>query len=189
MESKRTPLPQLVWKIYHRICLWCLYIAASLFFLISIIVVYEVIMRYFFNRPTDWVVFFSEFLLLIGSFLGAPALLNAGEHISITVLSDKLKGHVRSVWGIFVSIVSIGTFAFLFWPGALFCLESFQKNRCIYTPVGLIPKYLVLWVVPFVSLLLMIGFVKIGLQYIGELRKGQSAKDQEALKPAATEFI
>src|SRR4030042_4312085 len=107
MKAKERNFRRLFWKIYDDICLWSLYIAALMFFVISIIVVYEVIMRYFFNSPTEWAVVFSEFFMLIGTFLTAAWLLNAGAHTSVTVVSDKLKGHIRSMWGIFVSILGI----------------------------------------------------------------------------------
>lgn len=189
MKLTNRTFGQLFWKAYDLVCLWSLYIAALLFFVISIIVVYEVVMRYFFKSPTAWVVVFSEFFLLIGTFLVAPWLLNTGGHTSVTIVSVKLRGHVRSVWDIFVSILSIITFIIILWPSLLFCIESFQKNRCIYTSMGLIPKYLILWVVPFTSLLLVIGCIKQGLQSIRELRKGKATKDERELTSEWGELI
>jgi len=55
--------------------------------------------------------------------------------------------------------------------------------------MGLIPKYLILWVLPFTSLLLVIGCIKQGLQCIRELRKGKATKDERELTSEWGELI
>jgi TRAP-type C4-dicarboxylate transport system permease small subunit len=75
-----------------RLCGW---LAAAAFFVIGLIVSYEVVMRYVFVAPTRWVEETARVLQIYAVFLGCAWLVARREHIRITVLGDRLAPRPR----------------------------------------------------------------------------------------------
>lgn len=85
--------------------------AAWLVFLAMLVSVYEVIMRYGFNAPTDWAHETTTFLVAAIFALGGPYALATNRHIQIRILLDRLSPRKRS-WLELLNLVL----------GILFCL-------------------------------------------------------------------
>ncbi len=73
------------------------WLAAGAFFVIGLIVTYEVVMRYVFTEPTRWVEETARLLQIYGVFLACAWLVARREHIRITVLTSRLPP-VAHVW-------------------------------------------------------------------------------------------
>lgn len=69
---------------------------AWLVFLAMLVSVYEVIMRYGFNAPTDWAHETTTFLVAAIFALGGPYALATNRHIQIRILLDRLSPRGRS---------------------------------------------------------------------------------------------
>lgn len=69
---------------------------AWLVFVAMLISVYEVIMRYGFNAPTDWAHETTTFLVATIFALGGPYALATNRHIQIRILLDRLSPQKRS---------------------------------------------------------------------------------------------
>lgn len=69
--------------------------AAAAFFIIGLIVTYEVLMRYVFTAPTRWVEETASLLQIYGVFLACAWLVARREHIRITVITSRLPGSVH----------------------------------------------------------------------------------------------
>jgi TRAP-type C4-dicarboxylate transport system permease small subunit len=61
------------------------------------IIVYGVVMRYVFNSPPTWVDDSVSFLLVGTVMLAAPATLRRGGHISVDMLTERLRGGPRRI--------------------------------------------------------------------------------------------
>lgn len=69
---------------------------AWLVFLAMLVSVYEVIMRYGFNAPTDWAHETTTFLVAAIFALGGPYALATNRHIQIRILLDRLSPRKRN---------------------------------------------------------------------------------------------
>jgi len=58
---------------------------------------FETVSRYFFAAPTSWSNEVVAYALCIGTFLALPEVTRQGGHISISILTDVLRGGVRKI--------------------------------------------------------------------------------------------
>ena len=70
-------------RAIDRLCVVAAGLAAVLFFVIGLIVTYEVVMRYVFLNPTRWVEESARVLQVYGVFLACAWLVGRREHIRI----------------------------------------------------------------------------------------------------------
>ena len=79
---------------------------------------YEVVMRYFFSRPTIWVWEINSHLLCVsGAFAGGYALLT-DTHVSVDILSNRLSPRLRSLVNLITSPLFFIFVGALIWFGA-----------------------------------------------------------------------
>ena len=84
-------------RAIDRLCTLAAALAAALFFIIGLIVTYEVVMRYVFLNPTRWVEESARVLQIYAVFLACAWLVGRREHIRITVVSSLL-GTGAQLW-------------------------------------------------------------------------------------------
>ena len=84
--------------------------AAACLIGITAIVLFEVVMRYIFNSPTTWSLEVTEYLLVMGTFLGSAYVLKEKRHVIIDLLTSQLVGRTRAM----VEIVNIVALLFFF---------------------------------------------------------------------------
>ena len=124
----------------------------------------EVVLRYFFNRPTSWSLESITFLLLIVTFLAVPHAVRAGMHIAVTLLADLYPRHNKRIL-FFCNLVGLLLCGFL----AYVCLLAnlAQIRGSIETSGNItIPKW---WLSVFVTY----GFVNSALWYVRLLLNSQ----------------
>ncbi|MFI8480093.1 TRAP transporter small permease subunit [Pseudomonas sp. NPDC078700] len=80
---------------------------AWLVFLAMLVSVYEVIMRYAFNAPTDWAHETTTFLVASIFALGGPYALATNRHIQIRILLDRLSPRKRNWLEIFNLVLGV----------------------------------------------------------------------------------
>ncbi len=86
------------------------WLAAAAFFVIGLIVTYEVVMRYVFTAPTRWVEEIASLLQIYGVFLACAWLVARREHIRITVVTARLPQTVR-LWVARASLIVVAAIA------------------------------------------------------------------------------
>ncbi len=77
-------------RVLNRISDAVATVAAWLFFLIGVMLVYEVASRYLFNAPTIWAEEMSRFCQVWAVFGAAAAVMRHGGLIRVTLLTDRL---------------------------------------------------------------------------------------------------
>lgn len=82
-----------------------------------LIIIYDVVARYVFLRPTEWVFTVSSTSLLAVSFLALPHLYARDQHISVDLLYNALPSGVRRVTDLVVRVVAIIFGLSLTWLG------------------------------------------------------------------------
>ncbi|MBW2609965.1 MAG: TRAP transporter small permease [Deltaproteobacteria bacterium] len=119
---------------------------------------YEVLLRYFLNRPTIWALSIVEKILAIITFLGAAWLLKKGGHVKIDVLELFLPKRWQMVLEGITSVLSALVCFVLTWYGAQVVIEQFQTGSHDPTVLAL-PQGPFYMVIP-------IGFFLLFIQYL-----------------------
>ena len=155
-------------RFYDRLTDSFATVAAWLFVVTGLMLIYEVIARYVFISPTIWAEELSRFILIWATFLAAAALLRNRQHIRITIVTDKLPALLRRGLEIFsMGAVAILSFVIV-WHGSGIAYQSFERGRTAGTLLDL-PMW---WTEASIPL----GFLLLGLQALIEtfrLLKGE----------------
>ena len=135
------------------------YLAGAILVFMGASVVFEVVMRYFVNRPTRWVVEFSEYMLLSMAFLAGGWVLRSEGHVKIDVLVEVLPPRVQTILHRTTSWVGALVTGLFFGFSAAFTWETWQSGEVLFRAVH-VPKWMVLLVIPVGLLLLTLQFVR-----------------------------
>lgn len=115
-------------RVFDRIIDTFAIIAGVLFVYSTVSTCVEVVMRYFFAKPTNWLSEINEFILYVAPFIAAAWILKHDGHIKMDLLvkclsfrNQALLNAVTSIMGILVCL-TIACF------GATVTLDSFQTN-------------------------------------------------------------
>jgi len=90
------------------------YIAGLLILATAVVTMYDVVARYFFNSPSLYIPFISAFLILGAIFIGTSWAMQAGGHVFVEIVTDKLKPLPRKI------CFTIGYAFAMFFVGHLF---------------------------------------------------------------------
>lgn len=137
------------------------YLSAILVVLTSLIVVYEVIVRYVLGAPTEWGLESSIFLLIIATFMSAGYTQLQRGHVTIEVMEHVLSpaaNRWRFLIGDALSLLFCG---FLAWNAWEFFHEAFEDGRASNSTWG--PK---LWI-PY--LFMAVGTTALSLQLVVQI--------------------
>ena len=140
---------------------------------LTLIVVFEVISRYFFNSPHIWVLELTSFLG--GSFfmlvIGYVTLKD--KHITIDVLSQFMSEKVKAIVDIifyFLFYIMFSLILFIF--GTKFALNSWMTTECSWS-VWSPPLYFIKTVVPISAFLFLLQGIAVILRRLLFLVKGE----------------
>lgn len=83
----------------------------------AVITTYEVLMRYFLNRPTVWVTESSGYLLILATMFGAVYTLYWRGHINITLLYRRFTPRTQTILTTCTMTLTVLFVAALVWQG------------------------------------------------------------------------
>ncbi len=101
-----------------------------LYFVAVIISIYEVIMRYGFNRPTAWAHETTLMLVGIGMLWGGSYCMAEDRHIRVTVIRDAMGKRTRRVVDVVVGVLNLLFCAGLAWAGWI------MTQKALFDPTG-----------------------------------------------------
>jgi C4-dicarboxylate transporter DctQ subunit len=138
-------------------------ISGILIMFMALSTTYDVCLRYFFNKPSIWVVEVSEFMLAATACLGACYTLKKRRHVAVDLLVDRIPLKLRKILGIGTSVISLLTCAVLTVLSFDLWYEAFITGERTWTtlkaPLGLLYLYL------------FIGMLVLTLQYVVNVGK------------------
>lgn len=107
--------------------------SASLIFVFMLLMVYEVIARYFFESPTIWVheicgFIFAAYIALTGGWV----FLEKG-HVAVDIIYQHFSSRAKVIADIAVSITGFFMFTILFWQGYKFAWHAIKTNQHSHT--------------------------------------------------------
>ena len=152
------------------------WLACAFLMFATLAVSVDVVLRYFFNRPTVWVLEICEYILLYIVFLGAAWVLKEEGHVKIGLLVDRLSPKTQTITIVITSILGLTVCIVLGIYGTQVTWDYFQRGVPTLEFLKL-PKFLVLMIIPIGSYLLSIQFLRRSYGYLRTWRS-LPAKDK-----------
>lgn len=148
-------------------------LAAYLIFVFMFLMLYEVILRYFFDSPTIWVhemcgYIFAAYIALTGGWV-----LHEKGHVAVDIIYQFFPDRGKRLADILVSVVALFMFIVLFWQGYKFAWHAIKIGQHSHTLFG--PP---LWPV---KIMLPAGALLFILQILADL--GRSVLDFQKRRP------
>jgi TRAP-type C4-dicarboxylate transport system permease small subunit len=160
---------KLLGKLFDKVLTTTLYVASVFTLLLVLSISYDVVMRYFFVRPTGWANDLSGYLVYAITFLGAACVQRERSHISIDILIERFDVKTKTIANCVTSILSAIFCGIYAWKGFEATWVSYTHR---YPLVGgiKIPEFSILWLVPFGMFLLFIELIRLSGKNVVNLR-------------------
>ena len=104
-------------------CMW-------LVFILMLVMVFEVVMRYVFTAPTIWGMELSGYLMLLFVALGGAFVLQQDGHISVDIVYSHLSKRAQAVMNVLTSVLF---FVFLYYFFILAAKQAIVATESLYT--------------------------------------------------------
>ena len=120
---------------------------AFLLLLMLVTVLYDVLMRYFFSRPTSWALEINEYFFIFLSIMPAAEILRQKKHIGLDIFLKKLSGRRQLYVEIFYSICMLFFSSIVVWRGFEMTANAYKFGMAsssllsfpLFIPYSLIP--------------------------------------------------
>lgn len=156
---------QIFYKFVNKLSLWGAYLAALLLVSLTLLILTEIFIRYFFDLSTMIVDEYSGYLYLAFIFLGLAYTFNENAHIRINIVTSKMSEKSNRFVDVFAGIITILILLFTLYRTILFTYDSYSMEM-VSEAVSATPLYLTQLVMPLgitLFLLTILVFVLKGL--------------------------
>lgn len=160
-----------IYKTFDTFQGWFGYLTAMLIFPMTLIIIYEVVMRYIFNKPTTWGFELTTYIYGIHFMLGLGYTLLHHGHVRVDVLVTLLSRRKQI-------IISMLCYLILLIP--VFAMLSYASFDYAWTAVQRLEKSWTSWAPPLYpfKLLMSLGFFMFFMQGVSSfLKEVQALKD------------
>lgn len=157
MEKKENqkPLPlRLIDKLSEVIG----YLSGIAIFLSALVIVYQVLARYFLGIPTIWQTELSIYLLMFASFVGAAYGLKHRAHVGVDIIVERLSPRTQSLLRFITSFFCLALVLLVMWKGWGMWWEATKlgwKSSSLWGPPLTYPYFI-----------LPLGMTLLALQYL-----------------------
>ena len=162
-------------RIYNGIIGTGALLAGVLLIFLMISVTLDVVLRYFFNRPTSWVVETAGYSLLYIPFLVAAWVQKREDHVTMDLVLQGLKPRTQSLVNAITSFVSAAICILLTWHGIRITLYFFKIGYKTPT-VLMVPKSMIIAIIFVGSFFLCIQFL---IRACSQLKTWRQLKHKE----------
>lgn len=150
-------------NLFDKFEFWLGIIASGTIVVMALLTVYEVIMRYFLNAPSRWVLPSTQYIIIYLAYLPAAYLLRQNRHVTVDILLEAVPQKAKMVMMVASSFIGLAVCLVLTWLTFDQAWYSFKFG--LHFTEGLdIPQYWVFGVIPF-------GFLLLSLQWVREIQK------------------
>ncbi|MCG7495701.1 TRAP transporter small permease subunit [Vibrio sp. Of7-15] len=136
-------------RLINRISDFLGWLSATLFLLLLVNVVYDVVMRYVFNdvsiafQELEWHLFSAVFLL------GIPYAIKTGGHVRVDIIYERLSIRAKAIIDLLGTLIFLLPFCLLVaWFGIDFAKESYSLGETSGDPGGLAYRWIIKAVIP-----------------------------------------
>ena len=145
-------------RIYNGIIGMGALLAGVLLIFLMLSVTLDVVLRYFLNRPTSWVVETAGYSLLYIPFLVAAWVQRREDHVTMDLVLQRLNPRTQSLVNAITSFVSAVICILLTWHGIRITLYFFKIGYKTPT-VLMVPKSMIIAIIFIGSFFLCIQFL------------------------------
>jgi TRAP-type C4-dicarboxylate transport system permease small subunit len=135
------------------------YLSGLITVFMMIIVALEVVMRYFFNRPSLWIIDIATLGIPFITLLGAAWVLREDKHVKIDFIHHLISPRKRALLDVVTSIVTFLACVLFFYQALVIFYTAYEWKENLFRSI-IIPKIYVLWPFPLGAFLLCIQFVR-----------------------------
>lgn len=107
-----------VTRFMDRIVVAAGYVGAILAVVMALAIVYDVVLRFFFNRPTTWALDLVRYLLICITLLLAAWVLRGEGHVKIDIIVRLLKPKTQAIISCVTGVLIMVACAIFFWQSA-----------------------------------------------------------------------
>lgn len=147
-----------VYEAVKKINTMCASLAGLILLFITFSIFTDVILRYFFNRPSIWITEISSYLFLYIIFLGTSYALQMDLHIKVSFLLTLLPKRYVKWFDVTTSVFCIIFSTVLLWQTAVMTWVSFSEGWTTPTMLG-VPCAGIYVVMVFGSAFLLLTFI------------------------------
>ena len=152
-------------------------IAGFLLFFCLLIVVADVIGRYFLGKPLIWVYYYSEYILVYSTFLAATYVLRHEGHVKVDLVVALLNEHQRRYLSLFSSFAGLFVSVVIGWFCLAEALDTLRQKTMFTAPVSMY-QFPIKIIIPFGFLLLSLEWIrKLILTFSSLADKGSDSGD------------
>ena len=94
---------------------------------------YEVVLRYFLNRPTQWSLEYLENMMVFVTFLGLAWVLKKGGHVTMDLVLKQFPVRVQVAMHFFNFLVCAAASFLVMWYGGKVVWRQFVEGQCFAT--------------------------------------------------------
>ncbi len=142
-------------RVIDNISKWSGQVIAPLAFIYMGILIYEVLVRYLFNNPTNWAHELSTFIFGAQFMLGGAYCLWRGSMVNVDILHERLPFRAKSIIDTILFICPLIICIIMIWKGGNAFLYSFAKLEHTNTVFGP-PLYPLRGIIPLAAIMLLI---------------------------------
>ena len=130
-------------------------------FTMAVFTTFEVVMRYFFNKPTVWVTETTGYLLIMTTVFASVYTLYWRGHINIVLVFKHLSSRTQIILGIATGALAVMFVAALVWQGWIMTADAYQQGG---KHIGdmFVPQWVTFQLIP-------LGGVLLGLELLRQL--------------------
>ena len=137
-----------------------------LFFVMTVVVFWQVVARYFLKMPLSWSTELSKILMVWMTFMGITVAFYEKAHPNITFLVEKFPDGLREKLDLIINVMLLFGFIVVAYYGILLCLKTQNK----VTTVLKMPMCYEYAALPVSTILMSVGIVK---EFIDKFHKGK----------------
>lgn len=149
-------------------------VIAPLIAIITLVVLYDIALRLFIGRPSDWAFDITKMLFGAHFMLMAAYALRHHAHVEVDVLKRLLSRRKQAVLEILGYLIFFVPFIWMLIPlGWSFFMRSFSRGETTYGVVA-IPVYPIKGVIVLTAVLIMLQAIAIVIRAVQQLREGSA---------------
>lgn len=146
---------------------------------VMVIVTYEVVMRYFFDSPTNWVVEMSTYLVIASLFLSQAYAAQTERHVRMDFFVSKLSSRWQIRVDLLTSLVALFVWVIFSWSALRYALKAHEhswKSSSAFGP----PLWPILLTIAVSTILLCLQLLIIIKGHISHLSSKQEEQETDA---------
>lgn len=153
------------------------YASAFLIVLVTLLLIYEVVTRYFLHKPSIWALDFTRYSVLYLTFLGTAWLLREEGHVKIELVTSRLSSSREALMNGVTSVIACVACCIFFWEASKSTWNAYQMGQTIERSV-VVPRYLIVGIMPLGAFFLCLQFVRQAWNYFRDSLQSRQRKPE-----------